>query len=76
MAWEAHAQTNYIMKNFTLSLEALLLIFLLLAGLYGARTIMKGEDVSPGLASPRQEEPAMVMITDTDEATYQMDQPH
>ena len=75
MAREAHAQTNYIMKNFTLSLEALLLIFLLLAGLYGARTIMKGEEVSPGLASPRQEEPSMVMLTGTDDATYQMDQP-
>ncbi len=75
MAWEAHAQTNYIMKNFTLSLEALLLIFLLLAGLYGARTIMKGEDVSPGLASPRQEEPAMVMATETTEDVYQIHLP-
>jgi hypothetical protein len=62
------------MKNFTLSLEALLLIFLLLAGLYGARTIMKGEDVSPGLASPRQEEPAMVMVSETGEDAYEMNQ--
>jgi hypothetical protein len=74
VAWEAHAQTNYNMKNFTLSLEALLLIFLLLAGLYGARTIMKGDDVSPGLASPRQEEPAMVMASETNEDAYEMDQ--
>lgn len=74
MAWEAHAQTNYIMKNFTLSLEALLLIFLLLAGLYGARTIMKGDDVSPGLAAPRQEEPAMVMASETAEDTYEVNQ--
>lgn len=70
MAWQLYAQTNYIMKNFTLSLEALLLILLIIAGLYGARTMMKGEEVSPGLASPRQEAPAMVMVPETDTDTY------
>jgi hypothetical protein len=50
------------MKNFTFSLEALLLILLLIVGFYGAHLMLIEEDNSPGLASPRQESPAMVMV--------------
>ncbi len=52
------------MKNFTLSIEALLLILLLVVGLYGVHTVLKSDKVSPGLASPRQEAPAMVVTGD------------
>jgi len=56
------------MKNFTLSIEALLLILLLVVGLYGVHTVLKSDKVSPGLASPRQEAPAMVLTGDTAES--------
>ena len=54
------------MKNSTLSLEGLLLLCLLLIGLYGAKTMLEGEESSPELAAPRQEAPAMVVVPDTD----------
>jgi hypothetical protein len=59
------------MKNSTLSLEGLLLLCLLLIGLYGAKTMLKGEDASPELAAPRQESPAMVMVPNADNTTYE-----
>ncbi|MEZ4986803.1 MAG: hypothetical protein R2795_17490 [Saprospiraceae bacterium] len=49
------------MKNVTFSVEGLLLALLLLIGLYGAQTVLKTDKVSPGIASPRQEAPAMVL---------------
>ena len=56
------AKTNiHIMKNFTISLEAFLLIVLLVFGVFGAMTVLDKDESSPGLASPRQEAPAMVM---------------
>jgi len=58
------------MKNFTLSLESLLLFCLLLIGLYGAKTMLGGDDSSQELASPRQEAPAMVIVPDAD-LTYE-----
>lgn len=71
MARLLDAQTNHIMKNFTLSFEGLLLILLLLVGIYGARSIMQGnDDDTPGFASPRQEAPAMVMSPELSEDTY------
>lgn len=55
------------MKNFTFSTEAIVLIVLLLIGLFGAKSMLEDEDaVSPGLALPRQESPAMVMTPTTD----------
>lgn len=68
VAWHCHTQTNIIMKNFTLSIEALLLILLLIVGLYGVHTVLKSDKVSPGLASPRQEAPAMVITDETAES--------
>ncbi|PSR12395.1 MAG: hypothetical protein DA408_04280 [Bacteroidetes bacterium] len=50
------------MKNFTISLEALFLVLLLIIGFYGAHLMLKEENNSPGLASPRQESPAMVLV--------------
>ena len=71
MAWLFDAQTNHIMKNFTLSFEGLLLILLLLVGIYGARSVMQGDnDDTPGFASPRQEARAMVMAPEVAEDTY------
>jgi len=62
------------MKHFTLSFEGLLLIFLLLVGIYGARTIMQNkEEASPGFASPRQESPAMVMAPEAPEEVYSVE---
>jgi len=63
------AKTNiHIMKNFTISLEAFLLIILLVFGLFGAMAVLDKNNTSPGLASPRQDAPAMVM---TDSSTSQ-----
>jgi hypothetical protein len=58
------------MKNSTLSLEGLLLLCLLLIGLYGAKTMLRGEEASPEVAAPRQESPAMVLVPTTDNTTY------
>ena len=55
------------MKNFTISLEAFLLIILLIFGLFGAMMVLDKNKVSPGLASPRQEVPAVVMTDLPDE---------
>ena len=49
------------MKNFTISLEAILLVILLIVGLFGAATMLDTDEESQGIASPRQESPAMVM---------------
>lgn len=58
------------MKNFTLSIEALLLMLLLVIGLYGVHAVLKSDKTSPSLASPRQEAPAMVMTDDVPTAAY------
>lgn len=52
----------HIMKKFTISLEAILLVILLVFGLFGAITMLDTDEKSPGIASPRQEAPAMVMV--------------
>lgn len=49
------------MKKITISLEAILLVILLIFGLFGTITMLDTDEKSPGIASPRQEAPAMVM---------------
>ena len=58
------------MKNSTLSFEAILLVVLLLAGLYGASTFLQSDDVPPGIASPHQETPDMVLVPERLNDTY------
>lgn len=43
------------------SIEGLLLVVLLLAGLYGAMYILRGQDEQPGLASPGEGAPELVI---------------
>lgn len=57
------------MKKSTISLEAFLLVILLVCGIYGAFAVLDSEESSPGIASPRQEAPAMVM-TDVVKADF------
>lgn len=43
------------------SIEGLLLIVLLLAGLYGAMSVLRGQQDKPAIASPGVEIPGMVV---------------
>ena len=63
-ARQTNAENHLLMKTGTLSFERILLALFLIVGSYGAFTVLQQkEEVSPGIASPRQDAPAMVMTT-------------